>query len=64
MKKLKFLFYSCGIISALSYTGYYLKDSINLKFKYYITEMDNSRFGSQNRGVNWGSKTDQIVNFF
>lgn len=56
-----FLLLSSMFVLPLAAGGYILKDIIVNKYKKNADNPDNTRFGTLNYGLNWGSKTDEIV---
>jgi hypothetical protein len=59
----KFLIFSSVFILPLASGAFICKDLIQKKFFNKENNLDNTRFGLQDYGMKWGSKTDEIVNF-
>lgn len=55
-----FIFSSVFILPIIS-GSFIFKDILKNKFLTKENNIDNTRFGLQNYGMKWGSKTDEIV---
>ena len=57
----KYLIISSVFILPLASGAYIIKDMLESKYKKTDLDLDNTRFGTQDYGMKWGSKTDEIV---